>query len=149
MPSIAIVDSGPLIATANSSDPNHRRCREILEDPALHLVIPALCVAEVGWLLHRRRGPRIEAGFLRGLADFDVRAPVPSDWPRIAELVEQYADLPLGATDASVVALAERLGTDVVVTLDRRHFGVVRPRHLPRLRLLPVRDDELAEEPPG
>jgi predicted nucleic acid-binding protein len=46
-------------------------------------------------------------------------------------------DCPLGGTDASVIALAERLHTDVVITLDQRHFGAVRPRHVPALRLLP------------
>ena len=56
---------------------------------------------------------------------------------RIAELVDQYADFPLGATDASVIALAERLNTVVVITLDRRHFAAVRPRHAPALQLLP------------
>lgn len=54
----------------------------------------------------------------------------------MAELVER-ADFPLGAVDASVVAVAERLGTDLVVTLDRRHFGAVRPLHAEALRLLP------------
>ncbi len=72
-----------------------------------------------------------------GLAPLDVQAPLPEDWPRIAELVEQYDDFPLGATDATVITLAERLKTDLVVTLDRRHFGTVRPRHCERLRLLP------------
>jgi hypothetical protein len=51
--------------------------------------------------------------------------------------VDEYADFPLGGTDASVVALAERLDADVVVTLDRRHFGAVRPRHREALVLLP------------
>jgi hypothetical protein len=36
------------------------------------------------------------------------------------------------------VALAERLGTDVVITLDRRHFENIRPRHCPAFRLLPL-----------
>ena len=48
------------------------------------------------------------------------------------------ADFSLGGTDASVIALAERLKTELVITLDRRHFGSVRPRHAPALRLLPA-----------
>lgn len=48
-----------------------------------------------------------------------------SDWLRIAELVARYADLPLGTVDASVVAAAERLRTNDIATLDRRHFTVV------------------------
>ena len=35
------------------------------------------------------------------------------------------------------VSLAERLNTDLIITLDRRHFSAVRPRHCPAFRLLP------------
>jgi hypothetical protein len=40
----------------------------------------------------------------------------------MAELMDTYADLPLGT-----VAAAERLGITKIATLDRRHFTVVRP----------------------
>lgn len=79
----------------------------------------------------------IEAAFLRTLAGFDVEQPSGNDWARMAELVEQYADFPLGGTDASVVTLAERVGASIVVTLDRRHFAAVRPRHVPSFEMLP------------
>jgi predicted nucleic acid-binding protein len=74
-------------------------------------------------------GSELAAHFLAGLESFDVIAPAPEDWRRISELVLQYRSLPLGGTDASVVALAERLRADAIVTLDRRHFRVVEPRH--------------------
>ena len=60
-----------------------------------------------------------------------------ADYARMAELVEQYHDLPLGTSDASVTALAERLDVDEVATLDLRHFTVVRPRHVQAFTLLP------------
>ena len=63
----------------------------------------------------------------------------PTDYSRMAELVEQYDDLPLGTTDASVIALAERLGTTEIAALDRRHFTAVRPRHVEAFSLLPER----------
>ena len=137
MSSIAIVDSGPLIAVANRADPDHERCLEILRQSSLRFVIPALCVAEVAFLLGRRAGPEAESRFLHTLRDWDVRAPRSEEWPRISELVETYADLPLGGTDASVVSLAETLETELVVTLDRRHFGIVRPNHVERLTMIP------------
>ena len=56
----------------------------------------------------------------------------------MAELTERYADLGLGGTDASLVALAERLGLTTLATFDRRHFTVVRPAHTPGFTLLPV-----------
>jgi uncharacterized protein len=55
----------------------------------------------------------------------------------MAELVETYADFPLGTTDAAVVAVAERLQIIDVATLDRRHFSVVRPWHVEAFTLLP------------
>lgn len=55
----------------------------------------------------------------------------------MAELVEQYDDLRLGTTDASVIAVAERLGVREIATLDRRHFSVIRPRHVENFILLP------------
>ncbi len=53
-------------------------------------------------------------------------------------LAERYADLGLGGTDASLVALAERLGLTTLATFDRRHFTVVRPAHTPSCTLLPA-----------
>jgi predicted nucleic acid-binding protein len=61
----------------------------------------------------------------------------PADWLRIAELVAAYRDLPLGTVDASIVAASERLGTRTIATLDRRHFSLVRPAHLPGFDLVP------------
>ncbi len=101
------------------------------------LFIPAMVVAEVTYLVGTRLGPQVEAAFLASLSGLDVEAPSASDWPRIAQLVERYADFPLGGTDASVMVLAERLGTDVIITLDRRHFGAARGDHQRAWRLLP------------
>jgi predicted nucleic acid-binding protein len=134
---IAIVDTGPLYASIDRRDDDHQRSLAVLERADLHLVIPALVVAEVSYLAGSRMGSRTEAAFLRGLSEFDVEAPAVSDWARMAELVDHYANFPLGGTDASVIALAERLDTDLIVTLDLRHFGAIRPRHRPVLRLLP------------
>lgn len=69
--------------------------------------------------------------------DIAVEEITPADGQRIAELVDTYADLGLGGVDASVVAIAERLGVTEVATLDVRHFRVVRPRHVDAFTLLP------------
>ncbi len=136
---IAIVDTGPLYAAVDLDDRDHRASVAAMESPGMRLIIPSLVVAETTYLIGRRLGAQVEAAFLRSLAGLEIEAPTPDEWPRIAELVERYGDLPLGGTDASVVVLAERFGTDLVITLDHRHFGVVRPRHCTALRLLPER----------
>jgi hypothetical protein len=134
---IAVVDSGPLYAAADADDDDHERCVEVLGRPDLDLVVPALVVAEVTYLVGRRLGPGAEGAFLRGLGVLEVEAPSGADWDRMADLVDRYADFPLGGTDASVVALAERLGTATLVTLDRRHFGAVLSASGRRFTLLP------------
>lgn len=90
-------------------------------------------------LLATRLGTEPEVRFLGDLAagSFSVEPVTPADWLRIAELVARYRDLPLGSVDASVAAAAERLGITDVATLDRRHFGVVRPAHVGAFTLLP------------
>jgi predicted nucleic acid-binding protein len=90
-----------------------------------------LVITEVTYLLGSRLGSAAEVRFLGDLAAGNlIPEPVAAgDWLRIAELVSQYRDLPLGTVDASVVATAERLGVMQVATLDRRHFTVVQPAH--------------------
>lgn len=101
--------------------------------------MPVLAISEVSHLIATRLGTRAEVRFLGDLAS-GALTPVPvepADWIRIAELVAQHGDLPLGTADASVVATAERLGIKTIATFDRRHFGVVRPRHVDAFELVP------------
>ncbi len=134
---LAVVDTGPLYAVTDTSDVDHRRSLDILQRRDIQLIIPALVVAETTYLISARLGSKAEAAFLRSLKDFHVEAPTSDDWPVIAALVDRYSDFPLGGADASVVALAARLDTDTVITLDRRHFAAIRPPHCDALRLLP------------
>lgn len=103
------------------------------------LVVPSLVVAEATFMIERVGGAAAEATFLRSLRSsrYVLETPTGEDLIRAAELVEQYADLPLGGTDASIIALAERLADPELATLDRRHFSIVRPRHVQAFNLLP------------
>jgi predicted nucleic acid-binding protein len=134
-----VVDTGPLVAMANEQDRYHARCVDWFDVAPRPLLMPAPILTEVCYLLERERGAAVEAAFLRSVRD-DVFTLVPltgADLDRMAELVEMYSSLPLGAADASVIAVAERLKLTEVATLDRRHFTVVRPSHVDALTLLP------------
>ena len=91
------------------------------------------------YLIGSRLGADAEVRFLGDLAagEFTVEPVAAGDWLRIAELVSQYRDLPLGSVDASVVATAERLDITQIATLGRRHFSIVRPTHAPGFELIP------------
>jgi uncharacterized protein len=137
MSSLAVVDAGPLYAAADADDEDHLPSRSVLSRPDLRLVLPALVVAEATYFVGRRLGAAAESQFLEGLAGLDVEGPSREDLTRMAELVNQYASFPLGGTDASVIALAERLDAPTIITLDRRHFSAVVPRHADAFDLLP------------
>ncbi len=136
-----LVDAGPLYAAADRRDHNHDRCAALFrEHVGTPFVVPALVLTEVAHLLGDRIGPDAETAFAGSLAagELLVEPPTPADWTRIVELCAAYRDLPLGIADASVVAAAERLEMERIVTLDHRHFATVRPTHVGAFTLLPT-----------
>jgi predicted nucleic acid-binding protein len=137
MTSLAVVDAGPLYAAADADDQDHLASRAALARADLRLVVPALVIAEATYFVGRRLGAAAEGRFLRGIGQLDVEGPSREDFVRMTELVDRYADFPLGGTDASVVALAERLDAQIILTLDRRHFAAIAPRHRAAFELLP------------
>ena len=137
---LTVVDTGPLYALFAADDKHHAICVDWLERQQAKLVVPAPIVTEVCYLLASRGGARIAATFCDVLAAddlFQVLAPLPEDYGRMAELMRQYENLPLDAGDASVIALAERLDVVTIATVDRRDFQVVRPRHVTAFTLVP------------
>ena len=123
----------------DADDRHHDASLALLLNYPEALVVPTLVITEVVYLISSRLGADAEVRFLGDLAsgDLGVEPVAAADWLRIAELVHQYRDLPLGAVDASVIATAERLNENTVATLDRRHFSVVRPNHIDAFTLLP------------
>jgi uncharacterized protein len=140
---LIVVDTGPLVAIVHEHDSHHTACQEwFLEADPDKLVIPASVVAEACYHIGRDLGADVESAFLEDLAEGTYGTVVgllPEDIRRMSVLVKQYADMPLGGTDASVIAVAERLQTTQVATVDRRHFTVVRPTHVAAFDLLPVK----------
>ena len=94
---------------------------------------------EVTYLLARRIGSVAELAFTRAVAagEFVLEPLLFEDVARAADLMAVYADAPIGFVDASVTAVAERLGLVSLLTTDRRHFSLVRPQHVSAFRLLP------------
>lgn len=102
-------------------------------------MLPAPVLVEVCQIVERRNESKAEATFLATCdMAFTMVDLTGEDLRRMSVLVDRYANLPLGAVDASVIAVAERLNASTVATLDRRHFTVVRPRHVDSFDLLPA-----------
>lgn len=139
---VIIVDTGVLVALLSVTDRHHSQCVRWYDQARDLLLVPTPVLAEAAYLVERDCGPQIEAEFVRSfgpVGPFRLAHVYAEDMPRIAELVEQYADLRLGTVDAAVVGVAERLEANQLATVDRRHFSVVRPRHVTAFTLLPER----------
>lgn len=134
-----VVDTGVLYAAADVDDNDHAACRDLMNGHPGPLIVPLPVLSEASYMIGHRLGPAAEARFVVacGRGEVTVDHLVTADLLRVAQLVETYADLPLGTVDASVVAVAERLNVTELATLDRRDFTVVRPAHTHAFTLLP------------
>ncbi len=134
-----ILDTGPLYASLDRSDADHRSCRRLIESAGERLVIPAPVLVEVDYWIHARLHP----GALTALLDdvstgaYRVEDLEADDYARVRELCDRYADADIGFVDAAVLAVTERLREPKLATLDRRHFGMLRPLHVEALQLVP------------
>lgn len=135
-----ILDTSPLLAALDAADPDHGRCAKLIADSREDLVIPALVLSELDYWCHERLSADAWIAFLEDVLNgaYRVENPTHGDLARSHELQRTYADLRVGVVDASVLAVVERLREPKLATLDHRHFGVMRPRHVEALELLPT-----------
>jgi len=103
------------------------------------LVVSPYVVAELDYLVASRLGTTAELAVLRELTGgaWDLATIGIQDLASARAVIERYADQAIGVADASNVVLAAREGTRTIVTLDRRHFDVLRPLDGGRFRILP------------
>lgn len=134
-----VADTGALYALVDASDAWHARVVRWWEQNREPVLAPVSVLPEVAYLLQTRIGVAAELEFVRSVAEgeLETESLQLEDFDRAVAVMERYADLPLGFVDASVVAVAERVDARDVLTTDRRHFGVVRPRHARGFRLVP------------
>ena len=123
-----VVDTSAIIALLDARDRNHDAVRRWLGGEERDLVTTPLVVAEVDHLVGARGGRAAQAAFREDLV---AGAYLVEWWPgavaAAVPVAEAYADNDLGLTDASLVALADRVETVDIATLDERHFRAVRP----------------------
>jgi uncharacterized protein len=123
-----LIDAGPLLATINRNDRRHAESAALLRRLDCQFYTTLAVITEAMYLLGRHTGAPGQAALWRLIlrGDLLVEHPTLHDLGRMADLMRQYVDRPMDFADASLVAIAERLALDRIVTLDRTDFSIYR-----------------------
>ena len=138
MPAV-LVDTGPLVALLDRSDPDHVACQETLSSlndsmvSVWPVITEAMYMLRAYWQAQEALWEMIEIGVVELL-------PLGSDdVARMKELMRKYRDPPMDLADAALVRVAERERLRRIFTLDRRDFQIYRPSRIGRFAILPTR----------
>lgn len=135
-----VVDTSVVYAFMDRRDADHGPVSEWMDEVEDELATTPLAVTEMDYLIARIGGTRAAAALRR---DLKARTYAVEWWAAaMAETIavaERYASIGLGLVDSSLVALAARLRTARIATLDERHFRAVAPlTGAPAFTLLPA-----------
>ena len=124
-----IADTSGLIAFFSESGPQHEAVVAWLNQNDPVLVVSPYVVAEVDYLVATRKGVEAELAVLAELCGgaYELATMDAEGLANATRVVRRYSDLGIGLTDASLAVLAQRYRTRTILTLDRKHFSVMRP----------------------
>ncbi|HEY4451341.1 MAG TPA: PIN domain-containing protein [Solirubrobacteraceae bacterium] len=124
-----VLDTSVVIAAMNDRDDDHELARPWMETQRELLLCTPLVVAELDHMVLALGGRAAARGLREDLASgaYQVEWWATAIHETIA-LAERHESMELGLTDASLLALAARLDTTRIATLDERHFRALRPQ---------------------
>lgn len=134
-----IVDTSALLAYFDAGEPDHDAVARVIDGSEELLVVSPYVVAELDYLVATRVDVDAELAVLQELSSgaWELAVMGASELELAASVVKKYRDQNIGAADASNVVLADRHQTRTIVTLDRRHFDVLRPLRGGRFVVVP------------
>lgn len=135
----AITDTSFWLAITDRADSRHRECVNIAHDLSDRIIIPVTVLPEACYLIEKRMGHLAMRRFVQQVLTNTVTLEqiTLADLARALQVLNKYADARLDFVDATIVAVAERLGVTRILTLDQRHFRLLRPKHCPAFEILP------------
>jgi len=120
----ALLDTGPLVAYLDSADSAHEIATASLGGFVGTLCTTSAVITEAMYLLgEHSRGPRLLAEFVQAAGVHVFESTRPHHLHFAVGLMEKYSDTPMDFADATLVLLSEEVGTNDVLTLDRRGFS--------------------------
>jgi hypothetical protein len=136
---VLIVDTSALIALFDESDRHHGNVISVVEADDGPFVVSPYVVAELDHLILTRRGVAQEHVVLAELSSraWELALFEATDLEEALTVIDQYHDQRIGVTDASLVVLARKYQTKRILTLDRRHFSMLKGANGRSFHLLP------------
>ena len=132
-----LLDTGALVSILDRRQREHTACVAVFESWGGEILSTEAVLSEAMHLLARVPGGQARClDFFLAEAALSIPASLAS-LARCRELITKYSDLPMDFADASLVVLAEDLGTDLVFTTDRRDFGIYRAAGNRPFRIVP------------
>jgi predicted nucleic acid-binding protein len=137
---VIILDTSGLLAAIDGSQRHHQAAAAALRAAMPPRILSPFVLAELDYLLATRVGSDAQDALLEQVASgaYQLAPFDQSDVDGARTILGRYRDLELGIADASIVVLAERHGTNDLLTLDERHFRAVRGPGGRPFRLLPA-----------
>lgn len=134
-----ILDTSVLYAFFVSDDANHLSAQTLLGGSQESFIVSPYVVAELDYFVLKRFGPLGELRMLSELIEgtYDHATLSIADIAACRSVLAGRSDQSLGVADASLVALADRYGTNRIATFDRRHFSSLRTADGRPFELLP------------
>ena len=120
-----LIDAGPLIALFDSSEKHHSQVKAFIKKHSFRFISTIAVFTEVSHMLDFSANAQkdfYEWVMYKGIIISDINQ---NDMPRILELTQKYADLPMDFADATLVVTAEKTGIREIISLDR-NFDVYR-----------------------
>ena len=124
-----IIDTGAIIGLVDKSCQHHGRISDIIKRTDLNLIVPSPVIPEACYMLNKKFGPITEIKFLEEIISVNLQIEILKfvDILRIVEILKKYESLNIGFVDGSIVAIAERLKINQILTLDNKHFNSIVP----------------------
>jgi predicted nucleic acid-binding protein len=134
----ALLDTGFLLAVLDADDELHEICAIALQEEP-DLLLPDMVIPELAYMSVRELGHATLSQFLRSLnkGELTIVQTTNDDLLRTAEILEKYADNKVDFVDCAIVAMSERFNVTRILTVDRRHFEIFRPKHCSTFEIAP------------
>lgn len=135
-----LVDTSGVLSALFRDQRAHRACAEALEQLGGPLLLSPFVLAELDYLITKLTGVAMELRFLEEVNRGAYRLELfgARDIEQACKVIQGYSNLNIGLADASIVVLANRHSTNVVLTLDERHFRALPGPMGKPFRLLPA-----------